>query len=181
MKIELLSKTDNAWQVIERAAKVSTKKDLSKSPLEFCINIAKRGHWSPFEHAFASFRISMISRVLTHQLVRHRYISIVQESQRYNKITEAFFILPEKIQDKKTKELLKKILIHYNNLLKAGVKAEDARYILPSGIDTKIIATANFRAWIEFCKKRTDLHAQAEIRMLANSISEKLNLKEFLK
>lgn len=42
----------------------------------------KRGHWSPWEFSTYTFEIEC-SRVCTHQLVRHRIASYVQQSQRH--------------------------------------------------------------------------------------------------
>ena len=42
----------------------------------------------------------------------------------------------------------------YTELIKAGVPKEDARHALPSGIMTKIVATANIREWLHFVQIR---------------------------
>ena len=41
------------------------------------------GHASVIEHASFTFSLEDVSRVLTHQLVRHRIASYTQQSQRY--------------------------------------------------------------------------------------------------
>ena len=45
--------------------------------------IISMGHASTMEHVTFTFAIEGISRVLTHQLVRHRIASYSQQSQRY--------------------------------------------------------------------------------------------------
>jgi len=60
--------------------------------------------------------------------------------------------------------------ILYNELVDAGIKKEDARYILPNACHTEIVFTMNFRALRNFIKLRTDKHAQEEIRVLANAV-----------
>ncbi|MDX8383790.1 MAG: FAD-dependent thymidylate synthase, partial [Ghiorsea sp.] len=55
----------------------------------------------------------------------------------------------------------------YEALLYSGMKAEDARAVLPNACATEMVVTANFRAWYEFLSKRTDRAAQSEIRELA--------------
>jgi thymidylate synthase (FAD) len=53
------------------------------STKELIQKILKQGHFSVLEHATATFRFNGVSRVLTHELVRHRLMSPSQESQRY--------------------------------------------------------------------------------------------------
>lgn len=55
----------------------------------------------------------------------------------------------------------------YDDLLKAGLPAEDARYILPNAAETKILMTANARSLLNFFEIRTCTRAQWEIRQLA--------------
>jgi len=45
--------------------------------------LIKNKHWSVLEHAYATLRISGVSKAMTHQLVRHRLVSFIQQSQRY--------------------------------------------------------------------------------------------------
>lgn len=64
-------------------------------------NIIGQGHLSTFEHGSCSFRISGVSRSLTHELIRHRHFSYSQLSQRYALVkpenadgTPAFVVAP---------------------------------------------------------------------------------------
>lgn len=52
------------------------------------------GHMSPFEHVSFSFSISKVSRTMTHQLVRHRIASYMQQSQRYVDMEKNIFVIP---------------------------------------------------------------------------------------
>ncbi|MCD8174850.1 MAG: FAD-dependent thymidylate synthase, partial [Phascolarctobacterium sp.] len=47
--------------------------------------LVSMGHFSTLEHVIFTFAIEGVSRVLTHQLVRHRIASYLQQSQRYVK------------------------------------------------------------------------------------------------
>ena len=47
--------------------------------------LVEMGHFSTLEHVTFTFAIEGVSRVLTHQLVRHRIASYSQQSQRYVK------------------------------------------------------------------------------------------------
>ncbi len=55
------------------------------------------GHQSPIEHVSFTFAIEGVSRVLTHQLVRHRIASFSQQSQRYVKLEQFEYIIPPAI------------------------------------------------------------------------------------
>ena len=55
----------------------------------------------------------------------------------------------------------------YRALLDAGVPAEDARYLLPNAMETKIVVTMNVRELLHFFELRCCKRAQWEIRELA--------------
>lgn len=59
----------------------------------------------------------------------------------------------------------------YNQLIEAGIKKEDARFVLPEGTSTELIVVGNFQAWLDFIKLRGDTHAQWEIRQVAKTIN----------
>ena len=63
----------------------------------------------------------------------------------------------------------------YNKLIAAGVKKEDARFVLPNGGTTELVVTGNFQAWLDFIKLRADTHAQYEIRHVAKTINNILS------
>lgn len=58
----------------------------------------------------------------------------------------------------------------YLELVKKGIKAEDARYLLPNASKTEIYTTFNLRQWRHFFKMRMDSHAQWEIKEIANDV-----------
>jgi len=147
------------------------KKDLQKV-LPY---VMKLGHTSVVEHASFTFAISDVSRALTHQLVRHRIASYSQQSQRYVNLTEPSYVVPPSImKSKKMKkaydETMGLIWEQYNNLLKLGIPAEDARYVLPNATCTNIMVTMNARSLLNFFELRCCLHAQWEIRQCANKM-----------
>ena len=74
MKVELLANTPNPEETIARAASTcydSVPKELEKAR-KMIAAIIKSGHESCIEHATATFEIDGVSRVVTHELVRHR-------------------------------------------------------------------------------------------------------------
>ena len=133
--------------------------------------LGQMGHTSTFEHVSFTFAIEGVSRVLTHQLVRHRIASYSQQSQRYVKEHNFETILPPTIAarpecKKQFQELCGKIQDLYNQWTEAGIPAEDARYILPNAAETKIVVTMN--AWLLLLLPAALLRrAQWEIRALA--------------
>ncbi|HHY18653.1 MAG TPA: FAD-dependent thymidylate synthase [Firmicutes bacterium] len=135
-------------------------------------NILNLGHYSVLEHVSFTFSISGISRVTTHQLVRHRVgCSYSQRSQRYIKEDNFDYIIPPSIQERP--ELLEKYnetMENLNNLYEEFaqvVPKEDARYLLPQAIESKIMVTYSLRALLHFIKLRTCRRAQWEIQTLA--------------
>ena len=60
----------------------------------------------------------------------------------------------------------------YESALKAGVKPEDARFLLPEATKTAITIKINARSLFNFFDLRTAKSAQWEIRELANEIKE---------
>lgn len=139
------------------------------------------GHTSTIEHASFTFAIEGVSRVLTHQLVRHRIASYSQQSQRYVKEHDFEYILPPSIAARpeakeKFEALMENIRSTYDELVKAGIAAEDARYSLANATETKIVVSMNARALMNFFKERCCTRAQWEIRQMAG-----LMLKEAVK
>ncbi len=134
------------------------------------------GHTSTIEHASFTFAITGVSRAMTHQLVRHRIASYSHQSQRYVEFSEDFpYIVPPKI--KKNPEALKLYEDHIKNLSQAykdlmdmGIDKEDARYLAPNAVETKIVVTMNARALLHFLEKRLCTRAQWEIRIVAQKM-----------
>jgi thymidylate synthase (FAD) len=124
------------------------------------------------DHVVYMFEIEDCSRVTTHQLVRHRAASYDQESQRFSAATKEGTVTPPNIQSseaahKAYDEALKVIYSSYDKMVAAGVPKEDARYILPSAIKTKLVMTLSARSLMHIVWQRTALQAQWEIRELA--------------
>jgi len=158
------------------------------------------GHESPIEHVSFTFAVEGVSRVLTHQLVRHRIgCSYSQQSQRYVRLEQFDYIIPPAIaadaaakavfvqamaEDQRHYNELVDILYkkHYDRLLAEGLSAkaaqkaaekmaiEDARYVFPNACETKIVFTMSARALYNFFAQRCCRRAQWEIRALATEM-----------
>ncbi len=138
----------------------------------FLEKLMKLEHLSPFEHVSLTFYIEGISRVTSHQLVRHRIASYSQQSQRHVRIEEGSFITPPSIERvpaaaKLFKEAVERCMQAYMKLIELGVPMEDARYVVPQAVKTNIVVTMNVRELLHFFKLRLAPDAQWEIREMA--------------
>ncbi len=134
--------------------------------------ILKSGHLSVCEHASFTFAIEGISRACSHQLVRHRLASYSQQSQRYVKLKKPPMIMPPTVAADpdvaaKFEAATEAAYADYQAMLDAGMEAEDARYLLPQAVETKIVVTMNARELLHFFTLRTCERAQWEIRAMA--------------
>ncbi len=133
------------------------------------------GHFSPFEHAVFTFAIEGVSRVCTHQLVRHRMASYSQQSQRYVDMKEPEVVIPPSIISDPTaldifESSVRQSHTAYAAMVEAGIPREDARFVLPHGWGTKIVVTMNARELHHFFSMRLCRRAQWEIRDLARGM-----------
>jgi thymidylate synthase (FAD) len=135
----------------------------------------KVGHESVIEHASATFYIKA-SRVLTHELVRHRIASYSQRSQRYVKESVPQYVTPPELakSGKEALEIYEQAMTNawsaYGRLLGMGVTPEIARYVLPNACDTQIVMTMNFRELRHFIRLRTSKRSLPEMRAVAGEI-----------
>lgn len=188
MEITLIANTPNPEEVIANAARTcydSAPKDLESSR-KMIRALVKAGHEAMIEHATASFRLNGVSRVLTHEICRHRLCSFAMRSQRYVKENNPSYVVPDVLIDDNSandnmkaardifENAMKTAWDAYSQLLSYGLKAEDARFVLPNACTTEIVVSANFREWRNFLKLRLSKRAQWEIRKAANIILDKL-------
>ena len=190
MKVRLINYTKDPEKIVAQSARLcysalgieELREKLSdESIVKLVKKIMKLGHYSVLEHATFTFAIEGISRVTSHQLVRHRLASFSQQSQRYVKIDKEGFpyVIPKSIEKD---EKLAKIFINavkeldgiYQLLLDHNIKAEDARYILPQAVTTKMIISANARELLHIFKLRCCNRAQWEIRKLAMNMLKEI-------
>ncbi len=183
MKVRLINYTKDPEKIVAQSARLcysalsvdNLEEELTnESIIRLIKKIMKLGHYSVLEHATFTFAIEGISRVTSHQLVRHRLASFSQQSQRYVKINKEGFpyIVPKSIaKDKKLAKIfidaIKELDGIYQLLLDHNIEAEDARYILPQAVTTKMIISTNARELLLIFKLRCCNRAQWEIREVA--------------
>ena len=129
------------------------------------------GHTSPLEQVWFEFSIAGVSRAFSHQFVRHRTgISFEQQSQRYVtfKGGEFPYTVPESVKRKGFQERLDETFDTlaglYDEMVQAGVPAEDARFVLPNATQTNFKVTVNFLELLHIADLRLCTRAQWEFR-----------------
>jgi len=187
MQVELISHTPDPERLVAAAARLcysprgasslmaAMDKDEVARLLRLLISL---GHESPLEHITFTFAIEGVSRVLSHQLVRHRIASYSQKSQRYVNEDDFTYIIPPSIA------AVPEALARYQECMQALQKAyheiqelvprEDARYLLPNACETKLVCTFNARSLFNFFRLRCCNRAQWEIRELALKMREQV-------
>ncbi len=174
MNVELKFITPNALQQIGEYAGICYNSNTDPpSCVKRAVACKDKGHLATLRFATATFHISGISRVCSHQFVRSKHLDFLQRSQRYCNEKNAGFVTPV-LTDEQHKAYYTAILqsqMAYDELISLGVKKEDARFVLPEATTTELIVTGNFQAWIDFIKLRADKHAQWEVRSVAKTIN----------
>jgi thymidylate synthase (FAD) len=155
---------------------------------EYFANLLRSFHGSVLEHASYSFALRNVSRVFTHELVRHRAGSAFsQESLRYVRLTDVGFRVPpalEPVRDQVVNlvEQLEEFQVSAAETLGLDeegvpfdVKKEVTsalRRLAPIGLSTDIIWTANVRTLRHVIEMRTAPGAEEELRLVFNRIAE---------
>ena len=188
--INLISVTPDAEQHMAYVARVSNPKNQDNDKfaglLKYCI---KHGHWSVFEQAYMTIEINT-TRGIAAQILRHRSFTYQEFSQRYADSNLLGDIeLPElRRQDDKNRQnsiddldpemvdkfnrqmntLFSSAFALYNQMLKAGVAKECARFVLPLATPTRIYMTGSCRSWIHYINLRSAHGTQKEHMDIAN-------------
>jgi thymidylate synthase (FAD) len=153
---------------------------------EYFENLLASGHGSVLEHASFTFVFHRVSRVFTHELVRHRAGSAFsQESLRYVRLVDIGFRVPpalkpvrpqvislverlEEFQRDAAAELL-------SDEMPFAVKKEVTsalRRLAPIGLSTEIVWTANVRTLRHVIAQRTEAGAEEEMRLVFDRVAE---------
>jgi thymidylate synthase (FAD) len=158
-----------------------------KDQREYFANILRSAHGSVLEHANYSFALRNVSRVFTHELVRHRAGSAFsQESLRYVRLTDIGFRVPpalEPVRDQVLSivEQLEEFQVSAANEL--GIDEEGVpfhvkkevtsalRRLAPIGLSTDIIWTANARTLRHVIEMRTAEGAEEELRSVFDQVA----------
>jgi thymidylate synthase (FAD) len=178
-----------------RLCYMSQSNPAGRSTRDYLENIKKQGHGSVLEHANYTLLLEGVSRSLTHELVRHRAgFAYSQLSQRYVDESDAAFVVPPAILGDERLEaewkaeidrslaayvrLVGELMEHYawipERVHRRKMAREAARGVLPNSTETKIVVTANARAWRTMLELRAGEGADLEIRRMAVAVLELL-------
>jgi thymidylate synthase (FAD) len=155
---------------------------------EYLANILGSLHGSVLEHASYSFALRNVSRVFTHELVRHRAGSAFsQESLRYVRLTDIGFRVPPALEPIREQvlnivEQLEEFQVSAAESL--GLDAEGLpfavkkeitsalRRLAPLGLSTDILWSANVRTLRHVIEMRTAPGAEEELRLVFDQIAK---------
>lgn len=182
LRVELLSYTPDPQGTILKATRTCyqsfARQDESSD--ERLLDRLVRNDESPLEFAVFTFLASGISRVTSHQIVRHRLASYAQKSQRYVSERECEFVIPPSVGQnaealREYQTIMESSQRAYGRLLDLGIRKEDARYLLPQSCTTQIVCSYNARSLRNFLKLRLAPKAQWEIREVATRMRDHVN------
>jgi thymidylate synthase (FAD) len=157
-------------------------------------NLIVQGHESVLEHASWTFLIVGVTRAFTHQLVRHRVgFAFSQLSQQYYDHSEISYIEPgpvERVPEAHAAwlEAIATIKRAYARILSLSEKDSKcwprkellrevrsiARSVLPNAAETKIVVSANARAWRHFLDVRGSILGDEEMRCVCAALLGRL-------
>ncbi|RNL86801.1 FAD-dependent thymidylate synthase [Halostreptopolyspora alba] len=157
----------------------------------YLTNILASMHGSVLEHVSFSFVLHNVSRVTTHELVRHRPgTAISQESMRFVRLDDLPFWFPEWAREdpelmRRATEMLDQMerfqlwMAEHFGLDEEGVKFAEKKHktsfmrrFAPEGVATGLVWTANVRTLRHTIENRTAPGAEEEIRLLFSRVGE---------
>ena len=162
-----------------------------RTTADYLENIKKQGHGSVLEHSVYVLLLEGISRSCTHELVRHRAgFGYSQLSQRYVDESHAAFVVPpamlgdEKLEGawlaqvtaaqeayvRAVEDLMRRYEWVADKVHRRKMAREAARSLLPNATETKIVVSANVRAWRTMLELRCGEGAEQEIRRMAVAV-----------
>lgn len=160
----------------------------------YLLNILRSKHGAVIEHAYDTYVFLDCSRVLTHELVRHRISNFSQESLRFVRLDAlkcwypAIFedhpkhdeIMAEwsaSFQEDEDRQVRLATLLELDKLDFTDKKklTSAMRRMAPLGLATMIMYTSNHRGLRYVIEQRTSRHAEEEIRLVFNAVFEDLH------
>lgn len=194
---EILTKIDGIEELkhIEKVGRTCYKSEDKitedgESAKKFVNMLIRNNHLAMIEFSNLAVKFTC-SRAITHEIVRHRHFSFAQLSQRYvnyskNKFgNEIGFIMPLWYNmfyndDDISSQFVSSCAYAettYMKLIESGLKAEEAREVLPNSTATELMVSGNYREWRHFFKLRTDSHAHPEMQRIARPLLDELKTK----
>lgn len=154
--------------------------------------LAKHDHWTPFAHTSISLRMSAPIPIRT-QCFKHKQGLVENEESRRYIASRPVLFVPEHLRSAPTNGAkqgssgvhpssglwlehyvarCEALIDLYEEMIADGVCPEQARFVLPQGVEVNWVWTGNLYTFSNFYLKRTDPHAQKEIRDLAQMVGD---------
>lgn len=145
-----------------------------------------QGHWSIAEHASVTLHITGVSRAFLTELTRHRHLSFSVQSQRFVDESDCNVVMPPAIRDadEATRDAWKletmtpidgyRYLVEKLDYLPRKQAREAARSVLPNAVETRMVVTANLRAWYNVIALRTAPGVDQEMREVMTLVRDQL-------
>jgi thymidylate synthase (FAD) len=183
-----------AWQPYDESKPDATNPNVKKVRQGndiYIKNILQSGHFSVIECCCVSIVLHNISRVFTHEIIRHRLASYSQESGRYVRATDIKIWIPPQVKQNneamnlwiQTLEYLENIQIKLAEIFGIDSITDFAtkkiltsmfRRLAPMGIATTIGMTANLRSWRHILALRSGPGAEEEMQLVMRPLGELL-------
>ena len=157
----------------------------------YITNTLEKGDGSIFEHAVVNFFFADVSRVFTHELVRHRTgTAMSQESLRFARLTDLNWYAPVVIKESPEAmeiyadkmEELSRLQTELSDLFEIDGSSKNFdtkkkmtsafRRLAPMGLATNIGWSANMRSIRHVIEMRTHPGAEEEIRLVFGQVAE---------
>lgn len=142
-------------------------------------------HEIPWQHKHVAARF-IVNRAVSHELVRHRPCTFLQESQRYCRYDDdVVFIEPEWITKSEAhkrisdvwKSQVRSCEGSYNELMRNGLKPQQARAVLPNSTKTELICYASLPQWKHMFDLRCSPAADPEMRRVMTPLRDEFKEK----
>lgn len=177
------------WEKLVSEAATIEYPDQARSLAVYLRNIPE--HWVPFGHPHISIRMSAPVPI-ARQAFKHK-IGLVEseESRRYVSSTPVLYV-PDAFRSAaasvkqgsgddhpdsaywldRYRMKAQKCIQQYEDMIETGICPEQARFILPQGVEVNWLWTGSLYAYANFYNQRSDSHAQKEIQELAEQINQ---------
>ena len=148
-------------------------------------------HWVPFGHPQITLRMSAPIPIRV-QAFKHKIGFVESEESRRYISTKPQFYMPDHFRESAAsvkqgsagkhprsdmwlrvyQEDCEHMLRRYERVIDDGICPEQARFMLPQGVEVNWVWTGSLYAYANFYNQRSDSHAQVEIQMLAEQVNQ---------
>lgn len=154
--------------------------------------LAVHNHWTPFSHPQITLRVKAPVPIRTQCFKSKVGFVENEESRRYISTTPELFV-PDEFRSKPEGSIKQgsggvhvrsdlwisdyesqcySAIRMYESMVDDGIAPEQARLVLPQGVMVNWIWTGSLAAYARFCHLRQDSHAQQEVKLVADKVSE---------